>query len=232
MIPKTIHFCWFGKTQQTDAIKRSIASWKVMCPDFTIKEWNEENFDVKQFPFAEKMYKEKKWAFVADYARLYILEKEGGFYLDADMLLVQSLSPFVDNTCVLGEESHGIISAGMVAAIAHHPYITTCKAYYDNYTGELMTIPRILTNVFKDYKNKDSILVLPPKTFYPFDAEHIHKYRGQDLGKDVYGVHLWAYTWGSPLNKFFKKIRVYSLGKKVTEILRIKKILKKLFRFI
>jgi mannosyltransferase OCH1-like enzyme len=232
MIPKTIHYCWFGHNQKSEAIKNCIASWKEQCPDFVIKEWTEDNFLVDTFPFSKKMYSEKKWAFVADYARLHILTEEGGFYLDTDMLLVQPLTIFLDKECVLGKESFGTISAGMIAASPHHSFIQACKDFYDTKSGELITIPRVLTEVYKNYPHKETLTVLPPKTFYPFDAEHIHNYHGQDLGSDVYGVHLWHYSWGHPLNKLFKKFGVYKLGKKMVEVLGLKKLLKKLLGFI
>jgi hypothetical protein len=232
MIPKIIHYCWFGNNPKNDEILRCIASWKKHCPDFVIKEWNEENFDIASSSFTQKMYFEKKWAFVADYVRLAILEKEGGFYLDTDMLLLQSLSTFCNNTCVLGEEAPAIISAGMIGVAPAHPFIHASKVFYDKEDTSLITIPRVLTEVFATYPNKSSLTVLSPRAFYPFDAEHIHEYLGQDLGKEVYGVHLWHYSWGSPLNKFFKKIGIYTAGKKIAELLGIKKLLKKILRFI
>ena len=232
MIPKTIHYCWFGKNPKNEEITKCIASWKEHCPDFTIKEWNENNFDIESNPFTMKMYAQQKWAFVADYVRLHALVLEGGFYLDTDMLLVKSLSDFTSDSCVLGEEAVGIISAGMIGAMANHPYIENCKHFYDTSTDDLMTIPRILTNVFNNHNTEDKIRVLPPRTFYPFDASHINQYHGQPLGDDVYGVHLWHYSWGHPLNKAFKGFGIYSFGKRVTEILGIKEVLKRLFGFV
>ena len=232
MIPKIIHYCWFGKNPKTQEILDCIESWKKTCPDFEIKEWNEENFPVKQSPFAQRMYKEKKWAFVADYARLKTLAEQGGFYLDTDMLLVQSLEPLTKNSCVLGEESVGVVSAGMIGAEPHHPFIETCKNFYDKNPEELITIPRVLSQVFEVYENKPSLVVYPPKAFYPFDGEHIKDFHEQNLGPEVIGVHLWHYSWGHPLNKFFKKIGIYQFGKNITETLGIKKVLKKIFRFI
>lgn len=231
-IPKVIHYCWFGKGPKNALMIRCIESWRTTNPSFLIKEWNEENYDVNTHPFTKKMYASKKWAFVADYARLEILEREGGFYLDTDMLLLQSLSPLSTNDCILGEEEPGIISAGMIAAIPHHPFIQSAKKYYDDHAAQVITIPRALTKVFNELENKSSITVYPPHYFYPFDQKNIKKYVGQKLPDDVYGVHLWNYSWGHPLNKFFKKIGVYSFGKKVTEVLRIKKLIKKIFRFI
>lgn len=232
MIPKTIHYCWFGKGAKTPAILDCISSWKKLCPDFEIKEWNESNFPVDSFPFASRMYKEGKWAFVADYARLHTLEQEGGFYLDTDMLLVQSLTPLVNNECVLGEEAQGVISAGMIGAEAHHPFISLCKAFYDKNEKDLITIPRALSSVFATYKDKENLKVYPPLAFYPFDAAHIKNYHGQNLGPETIGVHLWHYSWGHPLNKFFKRIGVYSVGKTFVERLGIKRALKKLLGFV
>lgn len=232
MIPKTIHYCWFGKNPKSVEILDCIESWKKTCQDFEIKEWTEENFPVEQFPFALRMYKEKKWAFVADYARLQILEEHGGFYLDTDMLLLQSLEPLTHHACVLGEEAVGTISAGMIGAEAHHPFIKACKKFYDENPDELITIPRVLSQVFVNYTNKQNITVYPPKAFYPFDSDHIKEFHGQDLGPEVIGVHLWHYSWGHPLNKFFKRLGVYRFGKKIAEMLGIKTLLKKILGFI
>lgn len=232
MIPKTIHYCWVGPRPKSEGILSSIESWHKLNPQFEIKLWNESNFPIEKFPFTKKMYEEKRWAFVADYIRLHVLLEHGGIYLDADMYLVQPLTPLLDAPCVLGEEARGIISAGMVGAVPHHPYILACKKFYDEHPDKLMTIPRILTQVYNELDTRDGIVVYPPKTFYPFDAAHIKKWHGQDLGPDVYGVHLWEYSWGSPLNKFFKKIGIHSLGTKIAEKLGIKQFLKKLLGFI
>lgn len=232
MIPKIIHYCWFGNNPKSDEIVGCIESWKATCPGFEIKEWNEVNFPFETFPFASRMYDEKKWAFVADYARLHVLEAEGGFYLDTDMLILQTLEPLTAHSCVLGEEAPGTISAGMIGAEPHHPFIKKCRDFYDTNAGELITIPRVLSQAYGEYADKQSLTVYPPKVFYPFDSVHIKEYRGQDLGPDVIGVHLWHYSWGHPLNKFFKRLGIYAAGKRVVEILGIKKILKKLFGFV
>lgn len=232
MIPKIIHYCWFGNNPKSKEILECIQSWKKNCPDFSIKEWNEGNFDIQAYPFAKRMYAQKKWAFVADYARLHTLSEVGGFYLDTDMLLLQSLSPFSRHTCVLGEEAVGVISAGMIGAAKHHPFIKKCKEFYDTDTHTMITIPRILTQVYATYQDKESLTVFPPHAFYPFDQEHISDYHGQDLEPDVYGVHLWHYSWGHPINIWFKKIGIYHFGKKVVETLGVKKVLKRLFGFV
>lgn len=232
MIPKTIHYCWFGKGPKNDKILQCLESWRKVCPDFEIVEWDESNFAYNDHPFTKRVYAEKRWAFVSDYARLFILEKYGGFYLDTDMLLLKSLSPLTDYECVLGEEDRNVISAGMIGAIPNHPFIKSCKNFYDEHQKELITIPRVLSKVFSEYENKKSLKVLPPKVFYPFDSAHIKNYHGQDLGAEVIGIHLWNYSWGHPLNKAFKRFGIYAFGKRVAEFFGIKKIIKKLLGFI
>ncbi|MEN9337873.1 MAG: hypothetical protein RIQ41_187 [Candidatus Parcubacteria bacterium] len=230
-IPKIIHYCWFGKNDKGALIESCIASWKKHCPDFEIREWNETNFDTNSHPFTKRIYEEKRWAFVSDYARLKILHEEGGFYLDTDMLLLKDLSVFSSYDCVLGEEEPGLISAGMIGATQGHPFISESMKYYDT-ISQLETIPRILTKVFAGYENKNTIHVLPPKMFYPFDFHSIGKYHGQELGQGVYGVHMWNYSWGTPFARFMKKTPLYRTGVRATEMLGVKKILKKLLGFV
>lgn len=231
IIPKTIHYCWFGGPKP-ELVLRCIESWRKHCPDFVIKEWNEQNVDINAHEFTRRMYAEKHYAFVADLVRLLVLEREGGIYLDTDMLLVQPIDTLLFCEIFLGEEEDGIISAGALGTIPNHPYIRECLKYYDTHYDERVTIPRILTDVYNKYQYKDSIKVYASTAFYPFNQEHISLYKGQSLQSETFGVHLWNYSWGHPLNRYFKKIGVYSKGKKIAEALRIKKVLKKLLGFV
>ncbi len=78
MIPKIIHYCWFGRNPKPDIVIKCIDSWKKHCPDYEIIEWNEDNFDVNMIPYTKEAYKNKKWAFVSDYARLWVINNRGG----------------------------------------------------------------------------------------------------------------------------------------------------------
>ena len=95
MIPKVIHYCWFGHNEKSEIILKCIDSWKKMLPDYEIIEWNEDNFDVTFSPFAEAAYNAKKWAFVSDVARLKIVHDHGGIYMDTDVELLKD-HPFDD----------------------------------------------------------------------------------------------------------------------------------------
>lgn len=90
MIPKIIHYCWFGGKKLPAESKKYIEGWKKLCPDFEIREWNESNLDFSECKYAKQAYAAGKWAFVSDYARFKILDIYGGIYLDTDVELVKS----------------------------------------------------------------------------------------------------------------------------------------------
>ena len=85
MIPKIIHYCWFGKGEMPESAKKCLASWHEHMPDYDYKLWNEDNFDVNQYVYAKEAYEARKYAFVSDVVRLWALEREGGIYLDTDV---------------------------------------------------------------------------------------------------------------------------------------------------
>ena len=113
MIDKVIHYCWFGGNQKSDLINRCIESWKKYCPDYQIIEWNESNFDVNMFDYTRQAYKEKKYAFVSDVARLYVVYNYGGIYLDTDIELKDSLDNFLGYDGWFNWESNLFIATGL-----------------------------------------------------------------------------------------------------------------------
>ena len=93
MIPKIIHYCWFGRGEMPEMALHCIASWHNYMPDWEYKLWNEDNFDVDLIPYTKEAYEAKKYAFVSDYVRLWALNKCGGLYLDVDF---EVFKPFDD----------------------------------------------------------------------------------------------------------------------------------------
>ncbi len=91
MIPKTIHYCWFGRNPLPDDAVRCIESWKKFLPDYEIKEWNEDNFDISICPYVKEAYDAKKYAFVSDYARFWVLYNYGGLYFDTDVEVIRPM---------------------------------------------------------------------------------------------------------------------------------------------
>ena len=95
MIPKKIHYCWFGRGTMPELAKKCIASWKRYCPDYEIIEWNEDNFDITSNAYVHEAYENRKFAFVTDYVRLYVMYTQGGIYMDTDVEVVRSLDEFL-----------------------------------------------------------------------------------------------------------------------------------------
>jgi mannosyltransferase OCH1-like enzyme len=121
MIPKIIHYCWFGGNPKSEIIEKCMHSWRQHCPDWEIREWNEENFDVAAFPYTQEAYAEKKWAFVSDVARLYAVYECGGVYLDTDVELLQAIDGILSYDAVFAFETEVNINTGRgFAAQPHH----------------------------------------------------------------------------------------------------------------
>jgi mannosyltransferase OCH1-like enzyme len=106
MIPKIIHYCWFGGNPLPPLAEKCIASWRKFFPDYEIKRWDESNFDVNIIPYTAEAYKAKKYAFVSDYARFYILYKYGGLYFDTDVEVIRSMDDIIARGPFMGCERY------------------------------------------------------------------------------------------------------------------------------
>ena len=104
VIPKVIHYCWFGRNPFPDSAVKCIDSWKIFFPDYEIKEWNEDNFDVNNIPYTKEAYEAKKYAFVSDYARMWILYHFGGLYFDTDVEVIKPMDDIVARGPFMGIE--------------------------------------------------------------------------------------------------------------------------------
>lgn len=107
MIPKIIHYCWFGGNPLPDSAVKCIDSWKKYFPDYEIKEWNESNFDVNMIPYTAEAYRLKKYAFVSDYARFYVLYRYGGLYFDTDVEVIKNMDDIIARGPFMGCEPNG-----------------------------------------------------------------------------------------------------------------------------
>ena len=105
MIPKTIHYCWFGGKPLPKSARRCIASWRKFLPDYEIKEWNESNFDVNLVPYTAEAYVARKYAFVSDFARFWILHQEGGVYFDTDVEVIRPMNDLLEGGAFMGYEA-------------------------------------------------------------------------------------------------------------------------------
>lgn len=104
MIPKIIHYCWFGRGPMPELALRCIESWHKYMPDWEYKLWNEENFDIQSVPYVKEAYEARKFAFVTDYVRLYALQTEGGVYMDTDVEILKPLDDLMHLSAFTGYE--------------------------------------------------------------------------------------------------------------------------------
>lgn len=131
MIPKKIHYCWFGRGEKPKLAKRCIASWKKYCPDYEIIEWNEDNFDIAAYPYAAYCYRQRKWAFLSDFVRLVVVEAHGGLYFDTDVELVRKPDFLLEHEAFFGFENDMHVATGLgFGAVPHHGTIVAMLNQY------------------------------------------------------------------------------------------------------
>lgn len=176
-IPRKIHYCWFGGNPLPETAKKYIASWKKFCPDYEIIEWNEKNFDINCCPYVKEAYQAKKWAFVTDYVRLFVLYTYGGIYMDTDVEVIGNLDIFLNNSSFSGFENDEQIPTGIIAAEKGNLWIKRLLYYYqerhfilkDGYldlTTNVNTITKI-TKANYPIKLNNTYQMLGDVTFYP-----------------------------------------------------------------
>lgn len=131
MIPKRIHYCWFGRGEKPKLAKRCIASWKKYCPDYEIIEWNEDNFNIAAYPYAAYCYRQRKWAFLSDFVRLVVVEAHGGLYFDTDVELVRKPDFLLEHEAFFGFENNVHVATGLgFGAVPHQGTIIAMLNQY------------------------------------------------------------------------------------------------------
>ena len=223
MIPKIIHYCWFGGKEIPEESKRCILSWKQYCPDYEIKRWDETNFDVSQFPFALEAYRQEKWAFVSDIARFWILYQEGGIYLDTDVELVNPIDSLVQKgqffACERMYSSQKVqIASGLGMALERKSKIAkTIVDYYKNITFKKRnpTLVGVLVNRMfeeKGFDHTNRIQKIDNITIYPTEYMCPKDYWTGDINitDKTISIHHYSASWLSALDKVIYKLEMYS----------------------
>ena len=207
MIPKTIHYCWFGRNPIPDEHRGYIEGWKTLCPDYEIIEWNEGNYDVTKNRYMHEAYTAEKWGFVPDYARLDIIYNYGGIYLDTDVELLKPLDTLLENKVFMGFEGGKYVALGLgFGATKGHPAIKKLRDYYEgisfiNDDGSYNTLPCSVhqTLFLMDYGlrrvNKkqivEGITIYPSEYFAPQSCIS-HKTK---VTANTYSVHHYNASW-------------------------------------
>lgn len=173
LIPKLIHFCWLSGEKRPVKVDACIHSWQQNLVDYEIVVWDKNSFDIDSVPYVKEACESKRWAFAADYIRLWALYHHGGIYLDSDVYIHKSLDPFLNHRVFSSVEFHtqmfynsfkketelndteGMgIEAAVIGSEPRHPFIKACLDYYENlhfidtldYMGTVM-LPRIMTHI-------------------------------------------------------------------------------------
>lgn len=232
MIPKIIHYCWFGKGKYPPIVKKCIESWKKQCPDYEIKLWNEDNYDINKTDYLREAYQNKKWAFVSDYARLDILYEYGGFYLDTDVELIRSLDELTGLRAFVAADGSGINTGLGFGAEAKNSVI---KGMRDLYIGkhfiledglDLTPCTVLNTKIFAEYGYKKEsctletilgVVVLPPEFFSPIRGNQSELM----ITENTYGIHYGSRLWETGWTKFKAELRIKLGVKNVNLIKRI-----------
>ena len=218
MIPKTIHYCWFGGKTLPREVKACIRSWEKYCPDYRIVRWDENNFDVSCHPFCKSAYEDGAWAFVSDYARLKVVYDNGGIYLDTDVEIVRCLDSLLDHACFLGvQQERHVCNTGLgFGAEAGHPVIRELlKKYdevaYDPSRKKELACPVLNTEALAalGYSYADSPVsvcgaeVYPPLYFDPISPGS----GGKNLLCDrTCSIHHYSNSWGSRKDVLRRKL--------------------------
>ena len=219
MIPKIIHYCWFGGAELPEKDRKCIESWKKFCPDYQIIEWNENNYDVTKNTYMYQAYQAKKWGFVPDYARLDIIYQHGGIYLDTDVELVKNLDSLLENDAFMGFENSDNVSPGLcIAAKVHHPTIGKLMEIYAEREfvqpdGSLDLTPSPVMNtealVQMGLKKNNKKQVVAGVTIFPKEYFCPKDYRTGKLTvtDHTYAIHWFHASWMTPHQKRMMRIR-------------------------
>lgn len=219
MIPKIIHYCWFGNNPKPKLFYKCFKSWRKYCPDYRIIEWNENTLDLTNSPtYVHQAYASKKWAFVSDYVRFLILSKYGGIYLDTDMELLHTLDPFLKHEAFSCTEDGDHISAGAMGCVPDYALFGEFeKLYHDmsfvNPDGSLntTTVVELMTEYCqgKGYRAKNILQEFCGFTIYPSEFFYPLSWLDGVMCKteNTVAIHWFAGSWTTRQQKRDKIIR-------------------------
>lgn len=209
MIPKIIHYCWINKENNKilpKLVQECIRSWEVYLPEYEIKEWNITNFNMNINKFVKEAYENKKYAFVSDYIRLYVLNKYGGIYLDTDVKVFKSFDKLLQNKFFVGWENKNTVATCVIGAEKENLIIkqlleTYNKKSFINTDGTLNLEPNtvLMTTILKKYKiningehqKNEFLTIYPVEYFCPLDG-----YTGDlNITDKTYAIHLFNGSW-------------------------------------
>ncbi len=217
---KVIHYCWFGRGEKPKLTQKCIATWKKKLPDYEIREWNEDNFDLSACRFAEDAYNDRNFAFVSDYVRAKVLYEQGGIYFDTDVEVLQSFDRFLDDSFFAGFEEKAFVGTCVMGTEPHSPLLSEYISHYENaeyfnadgskYTDtNVLLLTRLLEEkgLQRDDSEQlvDGYIKIYPRTFFsPYDYINGINY----ITDDSFAIHHFVQSW------LPKKTRLKSAAKR------------------
>lgn len=220
MIPKKIHYCWFGRGKKSKLFYKCLASWKKYFPDYEIIEWNESNFDVNCIEFTKQAYEQKKYAFVSDYARLKILYENGGIYFDTDVEVLKRIPDDILKKGYFAKEKENEIATGLGFSVEpHNIYVKYMMEDYEKISDLNTILPCPIFNT-NSLKNKgydpskidmlDDIKIYSREYFCGYDIDNNHYM----ISDKTYTVHHYDASWISKSAKFKRNLKRF-ISKKI-----------------
>lgn len=203
-IPKIIHYCWFGGNPLPELALRCIESWKKYFPDYEIKEWNETNFDVNIIPYTAQAYKAKKYAFVSDYARFWILYKYGGLYFDTDVEVVKNMDDIISKGSFMGCENWAQPGA-TPAQLGVAPGLGLGVNPGQGLIGEILDHYKTLSFLDKNGKpNLETIVEITTKLLCKYGLQNVNEIQ------NVRGVNVYPKDYFCPIDMITEKLKISS----------------------
>lgn len=235
MIPKIIHYCWFGRGEMPELAKQCIASWYRFMPGYECKRWNEDNFDVKSHPYVKEAYEAGKYAFVSDYVRLWALYNEGGLYFDTDVEVFKSFDALMHypafagfegskhlpvGTCVMASEAHGAWVKEMLAAYNGRHFLLSDGTFDETTNVQFITAIMansglLLNGLEQDFKD---LHVFPVDYFSPrhTTGEYIRT-------NNTYCEHKGINSWGGSKGEWKETVRKIIGQRNMTRLVKLKR---------
>lgn len=214
MIPQKIHYCWFGRGEKPKLAKKCIASWRKFCPDYEIIEWNEDNFDVQMNGYTQMCYEQKKYAFLSDYVRLWVVTNHGGLYFDTDVELLKSPDELRNYEAFFGFENQEFVATGLgFGSAAHGTAVEAMLAEYApllDGTHGTIGCPRLNTSALLPlgllpngrFQNLSGAVIFPPEYLNPYESAtgRLHK------TANTLSIHWYSASWMSKPQQLRSKI--------------------------
>jgi len=223
MIPKVIHYCWFGKNKIPDLYKTYMNTWKKYCHEYEVIQWNEDNFDVCSNEYCKQAYETKQWAFVSDFARLKIIYEYGGIYLDTDVELIKNIDDLLLNKAYIGFQNEYEVNTGLgFGAEKHNDAIKSMLEMYNDRSfvddnRKYNRIPCPATNTVALFahglkngrRNSTQIQYLDDITVYPEEYFNpMNRNNGKvRLTEKTYTVHHYSGSWSSGQTKRLSRVK-------------------------